>query len=50
MRYAIMLQIVGIITIILLGAAGLFAWLQQRPTQTPKSAKNPVEVITKLSV
>lgn len=31
MRYSIMLQIVAIITVILLGAAGLFAWLQNRP-------------------
>lgn len=30
MRYSIMLQLVGIITLILLGTAGLFAWLQNR--------------------
>ncbi len=30
MRYSIMLQVVGIITLILLGTAGLFAWLQNR--------------------
>ncbi|MCU0527302.1 MAG: hypothetical protein MUF72_21050 [Elainella sp. Prado103] len=30
MRYSIMLQIVTGMTIILLGAAGLFAWLQNR--------------------
>lgn len=38
MRYSIMLQIVGIITLILLGTAALFAWLQSRPTPTQKSA------------
>ncbi|MGF1590155.1 MAG: hypothetical protein ACFCU7_13090 [Pleurocapsa sp.] len=30
MRYSIMLQMVGIITLILVGTAGLFAWLQNR--------------------
>ncbi len=30
MRYSIMLQVVGIITLILVGTAGLFAWLQNR--------------------
>jgi hypothetical protein len=30
MRYSIMLQLVGIITLILVGTAGLFAWLQNR--------------------
>lgn len=46
MRYAIMLQIVGIITIILLSTAGLFAWLQQR--SSPRSRENTVRLITKL--
>ena len=32
MRYSIMLQLVGIITLILVGAAALFAWVQSRPT------------------
>ncbi|MFB2876783.1 hypothetical protein [Floridanema aerugineum] len=44
MRYAIMLQIVGIITIILLGTAGLFAWLQQRPTQPQNSAESTIKI------
>lgn len=35
MRYSIMLQIVGIITLILVGSGALFAWLQSRPTPTP---------------
>lgn len=30
MRYSIMLQVVGIITLIFVGTAGLFAWLQNR--------------------
>ncbi len=30
MRYSIMLQVVGIITLILVGTAALFAWLQNR--------------------
>jgi hypothetical protein len=30
MRYSIMLQVVGMITLILVGTAGLFAWLQNR--------------------
>jgi hypothetical protein len=30
MRYSIMLQLVAVITLILLGAAFLFAWLQTR--------------------
>ncbi len=31
MRYSIMLQLVGMITLILLGTAAFFAWLQNRP-------------------
>ncbi|MEB3216195.1 MAG: hypothetical protein VKN72_08165 [Nostocales cyanobacterium 94392] len=31
MRYSIMLQLVATITLIFLGTAGLFAWLQYRP-------------------
>ncbi|MEN9521028.1 MAG: hypothetical protein RLZZ381_3616 [Cyanobacteriota bacterium] len=37
MRYSIMLQVVGIITLILVGTAGLFAWLQNR--EVPPSSK-----------
>jgi hypothetical protein len=36
MRYSIMLQVVGIITLILVVAAGLFAWLQNRETLPSK--------------
>lgn len=32
MRYNIMLQLVGLITLILFGTAAFFAWLQNRPT------------------
>lgn len=35
MRYVIMLQIVSIITLILLGASAMFAWLQNRSFQPP---------------
>jgi hypothetical protein len=37
MRYSIMLQVVGIITLILVGTAGLFAWLQNR--EVPPSSE-----------
>jgi hypothetical protein len=37
MRYSIMLQVVGIITLILVGTAGLFAWLQNREVPHIKS-------------
>lgn len=43
MRYSIMLQIVGIITLILLCAAALFAWLQNRPTPTQQSTETNVK-------
>jgi hypothetical protein len=43
MRYSIMLQVVGIITLILVGTAGLFAWLQNR--EIP-----PSELESKLSI
>jgi hypothetical protein len=40
MRYSIMLQLVGLITLALVGTAALFAWLQNRPlpNQTSESA------------
>jgi hypothetical protein len=31
MRYSIMLQLVGLITVVLVGTAAFFAWLQNRP-------------------
>jgi flagellar basal body-associated protein FliL len=36
MRYSIMLQIVTFLTMILVGAAALFAWIQNRPN-SPQS-------------
>lgn len=33
MRYVIMVQIVSVITLILLGASAMFAWLQNRSLQ-----------------
>lgn len=42
MRYSIMLQVVGMITVILVGTAGLFAWLQNRDI-------SPSELESKLS-
>jgi hypothetical protein len=38
MRYSIMLQIVASTTVILVGAAALFAWIQNRPTETRSNA------------
>jgi hypothetical protein len=35
MRYSIMLQLVGLITLILVGTAAFFAWLQNRPVSNP---------------
>lgn len=35
MRYAIMIQIVGTIILILLSASTMFAWLQNRSFQEP---------------
>ncbi len=37
MRYSIMLQLVGIITLILVSTAGLFAWLQNREVPPSES-------------
>jgi hypothetical protein len=40
MRYSIMLQLVTGITLILVGGAALFAWIQSRP--------NPIQEVTEL--
>lgn len=40
MRYSIMLQVVGIITLIFVGTAGLFAWLQNREISPSESQSN----------
>ncbi len=44
MRYSIMLQVVGIITLILVSTAGLFGWLQNReiPPSEVRSQKSEV--------
>ena len=36
MRYSIMLQLVTGITLVLVNAAALFAWIQNRPNTTPE--------------
>jgi hypothetical protein len=43
MRYSIMLQVVGIITFMLVGAGALFAWLQSRPAPTQTSLEDRIE-------
>jgi hypothetical protein len=43
MRYSIMLQIVTGITLILLGGAGLFAWIQNRPNPPQKTSYNSTD-------
>lgn len=43
MRYSIMLQIVGIITLILVSTAALFAWLQTRPTPNPRTTEHSIQ-------
>ncbi len=35
MRYSIMLQLVGLMTLVLLTTAALFAWLQNRSVPSP---------------
>ena len=48
MRYSIMLQVVGIITLILVGTAGLFAWLQNREISPSESeSKQLIQQLTK---
>ena len=39
MRYSIMLQVVGIITLIFVGTAGLFAWLQNRDASSELNSR-----------
>ena len=39
MRYSIMLQLVTGITLILVSAAALFGWIQNRPNATPEARK-----------
>lgn len=40
MRYVIMVQIVGVITLLLLGASAMFAWLQNRTVQPSLESEN----------
>ncbi|PSB12774.1 hypothetical protein C7B76_21810 [filamentous cyanobacterium CCP2] len=48
MRYSIMLQLVTIITIILVSAAGWFAWLQNRqPTSGSLDSRLNREILEK---
>ena len=47
MRYSIMLQVVGIITLIFVGTAGLFAWLQNREiSPTESQSKRLIQQLT----
>ena len=46
MRYSIMLQVVGIITLIFVGTAGLFAWLQNRDSSTELQSKRLIQQLT----
>lgn len=41
MRYSIMLQVVSLITLTLMGAGALFAWLQTRPSISGSQAMTP---------
>lgn len=41
MRYSIMLQLVTLMTLILVGAAALFGWLQRRPGAKPQDSLPP---------
>jgi hypothetical protein len=46
MRYSIMLQIVVGTTVLLVGAAAFFAWLQVRPVEADPSSSHPGRVIS----
>ena len=48
MRYSIMLQVVGIITLILVGTAGLFAWLQNRDSPSELDGKQTINTTSTL--
>ncbi len=45
MRYSIMLQLVATITLIFLGTAALFAWLQYRPGIEKKSTQSSISYL-----
>lgn len=44
MRYSIMLQLVVGTTLILVGAAALFAWIQTRPAATEDRASQGIAI------
>ncbi|WP_332997612.1 hypothetical protein [Scytonema sp. PRP1] len=46
MRYSIMLQLVAIITLIFLGNAALFAWLQYRPAPNENNPQSSISYIS----
>ncbi len=48
MRYSIMLQAVGIITLIFVGTAGLFAWLQNREPPPIRREFNKMDASTSI--
>lgn len=45
MRYSIMLQLVGIITLILVSAAALFGWMQSRPTPLQRMTEGNIKFL-----
>ncbi|EHC18713.1 hypothetical protein [Fischerella thermalis] len=45
MRYSIMLQLVAAITLIFLGTAALFAWLQYRPIPEETNTQSRISCI-----
>lgn len=47
MRYSIMLQLVATITLIFLGTAALFAWLQYRPTPQEMNTQGSIKTFFK---
>ncbi|BAZ03924.1 hypothetical protein [Calothrix sp. NIES-3974] len=42
MRYSIMLQLVAATTLVLVGGAAIFAWIQNRTLDTPVESKTHV--------
>lgn len=46
MRYSIMVQVVSLMTVILMAAAALFAWLQTRTS--PEASQKPTDVVPNL--
>jgi hypothetical protein len=44
MRYSIMLQLVSFLTLLLVGGAALFAWLQSRPLPEQEGVQHKQEI------